>query len=302
MTPGTLSTILPLFIFFFPVPTSAQGPPARDYLNTPVGQVRAFLDLVGTSGETAAQSDLPLPNFETVTRNGFVSALWSFPLGSRYGGIAVSQGYARVKIDGPLGKVETSGFTDPGITFHANFFGAPPLRIEQYAAAIPENYCSFHLTVNPPLGSYDRNSSVNTGGNRWSFTPIVNLDITPDKGVSWIDMYVGGRFPTNNNEFQGTKQLSQSPLGVLTAHYSHNFGKRWWASIGAHYDNGGRTSVNHVPQPDYANGFRTAMAISRGVGKFRLTLRYENIASKPNEAPTNSLFSFRISSPVYPFF
>jgi hypothetical protein len=280
----------------------AQGPPARDYLNTPVDQVRFFVDVLGTNGETAAQSDLPLPNFETVTRNGFISALWSFPLGNKYGGVAVSQGYATVKVNGPLGNVETSGFSDPGITFHANFFGAPALRIDQYAEAIPKNYSSFHLTVSPPLGSYDRNSVVNTGGNRWAFTPVVNLDLTPDKGVSWIDLYIGGRFFTNNEAFQGNNQLSQNPLGVLTAHYSHNFGKRWWASIGMHYDNGGRTFVNHIAQPDYANGFRTALAISKGIGKFRLTLRYENIASKPSDAPTNSLFSFRVNGPVFPFF
>jgi hypothetical protein len=75
-----------------------------------------------------------------------------------------------------------------------------------------------------------------------------------------------------------------------------------WASVGLHYDNGGRSFVNHVPQNDYANGFRPALAISRRIGKFRVTLRYENTASKPNDAPTNSLFSFRLSGPVYPFF
>jgi hypothetical protein len=143
---------------------------------------------------------------------------------------------------------------------------------------------------------------VNTGGNRWAFTPVVNLDITPDKGVSWIDLYVGGRFFTNNDAFQGNNRLSQHPLGVLTAHYSHNFGKRWWASIGLHYDNGGRSFVNHILQPDYANGLRPAVAISRGIGKFRLTLRYENTASKPNDAPRNSLFSLRLNGPVFPFF
>jgi hypothetical protein len=294
--------LLSMVVAFFPTVTLGQGPPARDYLNTPVDQIRFFVDLVGSNAVTAAQSDLPLPNFETVTRNGFLSFLWSFPLGNKYGGIAVSGGYATVHVDGPLGKVETSGFTDPGVTFHANFFGAPALRIDQFAAAVPKNYSSFHLTVNPPLGSYDRYSAVNTGGNRWSFTPVVNLDITPDKGVSWIDLYAGARFFTNNNEFQGNNQLSQNPLWVLTAHYSHNIGTRMWVAIGVHYDNGGQSFINHIPQNDYANGFRPGLAISRGFGKFRLTLRYENTASRPHAAPTNGLISFRVSGPVWPFF
>ena len=106
--------------------------------------------------------------------------------------------------------------------------------LEQCAATsfAADEDSSFHLTVNAPLGSYDRNSSVNTGGNRWAFTPVVNLGITPDKGISWIDLYVGGRFVTDNNAFRGNNVLLQNPLGVLRAHYSHNIRKGMWAGIG----------------------------------------------------------------------
>jgi len=282
--PKTLAMVL-AFVTLTSVVTSAQGPAARDYLNTPVNQVRFFVDVLGTNVETAADSDIPLPNFETVTRNGFVSLVYSFPLANRYSGIQVSGGYARVHVNGPLGKVQTSGFTDPAITFHVNFFGSPAIRLEQAAETVPKTFSSFHLTVNPPLGSYDSTSAVNTGANRWAFTPVVNLSITPDKGVSWIDLYAGGRFVTNNSEFQGHNQLSQKPLGVLTAHYSHNIGKRMWAAIGVHYDNGGKSYVNHISQHDYANGFRPAVSISRPFGKIRVALRYENTASMPNAAP-----------------
>jgi hypothetical protein len=180
-------------------------------------------------------------------------------------------------------------------------FGSPALRLEEFPKAVPKTFSSFHLTVSAPLGSYDRNSPVNTGANRWSFTPVVNLDITPDKGVSWIDLYAGGRFVTNNNAYLGNHVLPQNPLGVLTVHYSHNIGKRMWASIGVHYDNGGRSFINHIPQNDYANGFRSAVAVSRRFGKFGVTLRYENTASKPNAGPTNGLLSLRLAAPLFPF-
>lgn len=170
------------------VVTRAQGPAARDYLNTPVNQFRFFVDLVGSNAQTAAASDLPLPNFEMVTRNGFLTLLYSFPLANRYGGVQVSGGYASVKVNGPLGEEQTSGFTDPSITFHANIFGAPALCRSQFPDWNPQTFLSFHLTVNAPLGSCDRNSAVNTGPNRWAFTPVLNLSITRDKGVSWIDL------------------------------------------------------------------------------------------------------------------
>lgn len=297
--PKALLTIAAAFLL--PLVTTAQGPPARDYLNTPVDQLRFFVYFVNSGAETAASTDLPSPNFETVGRNGVFSVLWSFPLGDRYGGVALSDGYATVKVNGPLGNVQTSGFTDPGITFHANIFGVPALTLEQFPSASPQTYMSVHLTVNAPLGSYDRNSTVNVGANRWSFTPVFNLDITPDQGVSWIDLYAGARFSTDNNQFQGSNVLTQNPLLVFTAHYSHNIPWRMYVAIGLHYDNGGESFVNRVPQNDYANGFRPAVSISRPFRKIRLTLRYENTASRPNAAPTNALFSLSVSGPLFPF-
>jgi hypothetical protein len=227
--------------------------------------------------------------------------LWSFPLGDRYGGVAVSGGYIKVKATGPLGQIETTGFTDPGITFHANFFGAPALRKDEFARAIPQSYMSVHLTVNAPLGSYDSNSAVNTGGNRWTFYPLVNLDITPDKGVSWIDLYAAGRFFTNNNAFQGSNQLSQNPLGIFSTFYSHNIGKRWYAGIGTSYDNGGDTYINGISQHNAANGFRPSFSISRArtIWKYRLTFRYELTGTTPTASPTNSVLSLRTSIPIF---
>jgi hypothetical protein len=185
--PRTILSIVVAFVLalsmFLPLTARAQGAPAREYLNTPVNQARFFLDFVGSSGETAAESTLPLPDNESVSRLGSASLLYSFPLLDRYGGVALSGNYARVKFKGPNGSSETWGMGDPSITFHANIFGAPALTIDQFPHAIPQTYMSFHLTVNAPLGSYDRNSVVNAGANRWAFTPLLNLCITPDEGV-----------------------------------------------------------------------------------------------------------------------
>lgn len=288
---GTLSVL--------PGVTAAQA--ARDYLNTPVDAVTYFGDFLYTSGETAAASEIPLPNNSTITRNGYASLLWSFPLGDKYGGLSLSAGYAQVGVSGPSGNIQTSGFTDPSITFHANIFGAPALRLAEFPQAIPQTFSSFHLTVNAPLGSYDPDSAVNTGANRWAFTPSFNLAITEDQGVSWIDLSAGARFYTNNNAYQGNSQLSQDPLLILSAHYSHNIGTRWWASIGVYYDNGGASYVNHVSQHDSSNAFRPGASISRGFGKYRLILRYENTASKPNASRTNGLLSLRVSGLLFDY-
>ena len=294
---GSCLSIVAVLVALFPATTRAQQ--ARDYLNTPVNAALLQFDFLESNTQTASASDVPLPNNEVISRVGSSSITWSFPLGDRYGGVTLTGGYITVKGTGPLGQINKSGFSDPAIFFHVNFFGAPALRKDQFAKAIPQNYASFHLTVNPPLGSYDRNSPVNTGANRWAFNPLVNLDITPDKGVSWFDFYAGGRFFTNNNEFLGSNTLSQNPLGTFSAFYSHNIGKRMYAGIGMSYDNGGKTYVNNISQHNAANGFRPGVSFSRArtIWKYRLTMKYELTATTPHAAPTNSVLAIRLVGP-----
>jgi len=54
-----------------------------------------------------------------------------------------------------------------------------------------------------------------------------------------------------------------------------------YASIGLHYDFGGESYINGVPQHDEASGFRPAVSLSRAICKFRAKLRYENHCIDP---------------------
>jgi Putative MetA-pathway of phenol degradation len=285
-----------VFVALFSGTTRAQSPGPRDFLNTPVNQTIAWVDYVATSAATVSV-DLPLPNNESVGRVVAPTILASFPFQNRYAGVSLTVPYSKVEVDGPAGKVETSGFNDPAIAVHANIFGLPALRRDQIAEWDPHTFLTFHLTVNPPLGEYDRNAPVNTGANRWAFTPLLNLNIPLNKGATWVEVYGWGRFFTNNDEFQGNNLLSQHPLGSVAAWYSHNLGKKMYAAIGGYYDYGGETFVNHIPQNDTANGFRGSVGISRRFGTFRVGFRYENTASKPNASPSSALLLLKVSFP-----
>jgi Putative MetA-pathway of phenol degradation len=303
MTPRNTSLCMVVALLtFLPVMSKAQSAGPRDFLNTPVYSALFFLDLIDTQADTANAADetgLALPNNEGIVRTGVASLLYSFPIGTQYGGVQLSGGRGSVDIRGPYGRVYASGFTDPSVTFHVNFFGAPALRMNEFPSAVPETFLSFHLTVNAPLGSYDSNSAANIGGNRWMFTPIVNLDITRDEGVSWLDLYAGVRFFGDNNAYLGTNQLSQHPLSILTAHYSHNIGSpKTWFSIGVFYDHGGETFINDVPQNNAASGFRPSVNISRAFGKIRITLRLDDAASKPADVSANRSLFLKISGPL----
>lgn len=288
--------IIAVFVAFFSGVARAQSPGPREFLNTPVNQTIAWIDFVGATS-SSVDADFPLPNNESVSRVIAPTILASFPWRKRYAGLSLTVPYSQVAVTGPAGNIKTFGFNDPAIAFHANIFGLPALTRDQIAQASPQTFLTFHFTVNVPMGSYDRNSPVNAGANRWAFTPLLNLNIPLNRGVTWIEVYAWGRFFTNNNEFQGNNQLSQHPTGTVAAWYSRNLGKKTYVGIGAYYDHGGESLVNDVPQNDTANGFRASVGISRRLGKFGVSFRYENTASKPKAEPSSGLLILKLSLP-----
>jgi hypothetical protein len=173
--------IIAVFAATFPARVRAQSPGPREYLNIPVDQAVAYVDYVGSSAETLA-ADLPVPNNVSVSQVIATTVLVSFPIDNKYAGASLTWPYSKLEITGPGGKIETWGFNDPAIAFHKNIFGLRALRHDEMGQYIPKTLLSFHLTVNLPLGSYDRNSPVNAGSNRWAFTPLVNLNVPLNSG------------------------------------------------------------------------------------------------------------------------
>ncbi len=281
------------FAFALPVTTCAQAP--REYLNIPVKQWSGNVEVIFTRSQSASSAGLPLPNDLSVSRVTSPFLLYSFPWRKKYAGISVNTPFAR--IEAANGTLKTSGFTDPAIAFHTNLRGLPALTPTEQDKYVPKTIVSLHVTVNIPIGKYDKNRPINPGANRWAFTPLVNVNIPMRKAKAWAEFYVSGKFFTNNNTFQVDKTLSQRPLGTLTGHFSHNIGKRYWVAIGAHYDNGGRTSINGVKQANYVSGFRPTAAFSAlFLKKYRFTARYENTKTAAAQSSRNGLISLRVST------
>jgi hypothetical protein len=293
--PKTPWSIVIVAVTFVSVTTRAQSPGPREYLNIPVRQTVAYIDYVGSSAESYA-ANLALPNNVTASQVISPTVLASFPINNKYAGLSFTAPYSKIEVTGANGESVKWGFNDPAIGFHKNIFGLPAFRQGETPKA-PQTFMSFHFTFNPPLGSYDRNSPLNTGANRWAFTPLVNLNIPLNKGVAWIEAYAWGRFFTDNNAFQGNNRLSQDPLGIVALWFSHNIGKKTWAAIGSYYDYGGETYINQVPQRDAAHRFRPSVGINRRVGKFIVSLRYESTRSKSNHGPWSGLLDLRVAFP-----
>jgi hypothetical protein len=278
-----------------PLTARAQAP--REYLNTPIDQWSGNIEMIFTRSQSAASAGLPLPNDLSVSRTTSPYLLYSFPWRKKYAGISVNTPFAR--IEAANGALKASGFTDPAVAFHANLRGLPALKRSELAKYVPRTIVSVHFTVNIPVGKYDRNAPVNPGANRWAFTPLVNVNVPVHKAKAWVEMYASGRFFSDNNTYQGNKKLDQKPLLVLTGHFSHDIGKRFWASVGANYDNGGRTYVNGVGQSNYVNGFRPATSFSSVISRYRLTVRYENTKTTERASSRNGLLSIRVATLLF---
>jgi hypothetical protein len=260
-----------------------------------VRQTISYVDYVGSSAESYA-ANLALPNNVTASQVVAPTVLVSFPLNDKYAGLSLTMPYSKVEVTNSGGTITRWGLNDPAIAFHKNLFGLKAYRPDEDVPR-PRTFMSFHLTIVPPLGSYDRNAQLNTGANRWAFTPLVNLNIPIKEGVAWLEVYTWGRFFTNNNEFQGNKVLSQNALGMAGAWFSHNLGKKTWAAIGSYYDHGGETYIDGMRQNDAAHRFRPSAAINRRFGRFVASLRYESTRSKSNAVPWSGLILLRVGFP-----
>lgn len=279
----------------FSLNVDAQG--AREYLNTPVEQWSGYTEVMFTRAQSASSADLPLPNDLAVSRVTVPYILYSFPWRKKYAGVSFVAPFTRVRVAN--GTLEEYGFSDPGIAFHANLRGLPALKKEELGKYVPKTIVSVHMTVNIPIGKYDKNSPVNTGANRWAFSPLVNLNIPKNKGKAWIEFYASGKFFTDNNEFQVNKKLSQAPLYTLSAHFSHNVGKRFWVAAGTNYDVGGETSIDGIRQRNGINGFRPRFAVSGLLGPIRVTTSYENTKTTETASSRNGLVGIRVAYLIF---
>src|SRR5271170_4434077 len=107
----------------------------------PVDAALLQLDFLNTNPETASASTFPCRTTWRSAASGRPASCGRFHWATDTA-VWRSGGYIKVKVTGPLGQIETTGFSDPSITFHANFSGAPALRGDQIAQAIPQSYMS----------------------------------------------------------------------------------------------------------------------------------------------------------------
>lgn len=282
---------------FASLPSVATAGSARDYLNAPVN---TWLFNYGGSYSTSVTPEdgtdtIPGVRSSVLTQSLVITRIMDY--WGRTGGLSLVLPYAYIGTSAGPFSASTNGLSDIGFLWQMNIFGAPALTREQFASFVPQTFSSFHLLVTTPLGTYHAKSPINPGANRWTVSPQVHLSYTNDRGRTWIETYVTGRFFTDNNNYQvnGARTLSQKPMLLVEEHVSRNITDRLWLSADAYYNVGGETSIDGLEQDNMANTLRigAGMGLTLWPGTV-LGLNYERVVAKPAGEPDSQTIRFAL--------
>jgi hypothetical protein len=168
-------------------------------------------------------------------------------------------------LDGSYVTREQTGLADPKFYFTYNFYGAPALSIEDFGSFQQDLIIGVAFKLTAPLGVYQQDKLVNIGTNRWSLTPEIGISQAIGKWT--LEAATAVALYTDNTEFDTDKTRKQDPVYSVQFHAIYSFPRNIWASIGATYYAGGRTSVdgvfNNDLQQNWRTGFTLALPIDR---------------------------------------
>jgi hypothetical protein len=150
-----------------------------------------------------------------------------------------------------------SGYGDPSVMLNVNLFGTPPLKstvdLLNYE---PTWTMDAQVMMAAPMGSYDKNSVVNMGLNRWygrfalplkyhfgAFTPGYRNSIELIPSV-WLF--------ADNDDFVG-QNLENDPLWQLEGHLTHDFTANFYGSLDLLYRGGFQSTIDGAQAGDSLN-------------------------------------------------
>ncbi|WP_420008960.1 transporter [Xanthomonas sacchari] len=224
----------------------ARADGARDWENVPVDTNLLFVYYTYARNEIAFDPALPVDGAQLESHLGIVRYARTFAVGSRIGGVQVLMPYGRVtgSIDGTRLRTSASGTGDATGIFLVNVFGAPALTAQEFRGWTPGAYLTASIAVTAPTGSYEPDSTLNLGKNRWSYKPQLAYGVPLGEGTL---LAINGNVQLYGDaDNPGEAASEQKPLYGLDMHLSKDVGTRIWLSADANYAHGGRSGSGGV--------------------------------------------------------
>jgi len=248
----------------------AQELEPRAYSNLPMGLNFLAAGYAHSQGGLSTDPSLPLTDAHLKIDTGVVAYVRGVDFWGRSGKVDVIAPYSHLSgtalVAGQPRERVVSGAGDPRFRLSVNFYGAPALTLSEYPAYQQDLVVGASVQVTAPWGQYDASKAVNLGTNRWS--------IKPDVGFSkafapfTIDLTAGVTLFSRNDDYFGGQALDQSPLYSAQANLSYDFGRGIWASVGATFYRGGRTTVDDAPKDNALSNSRVGLTIAVPIDRY----------------------------------
>ncbi|MDX1431386.1 MAG: transporter [Gammaproteobacteria bacterium] len=270
-SPATLGALLLVAdVVAMSPPALAQDLEPRSYTNVPVGMNFLIAGYAYTTGNVATDPSLPIENAELDLHTPVVGYVRALDVWGMSGKIDVVVPYAwlsgSAEANGQLRDRDVSGFGDPRMRFSLNFYGAPALSLQEFAAYQQDLIVGGSVQVTAPLGQYDDEKLVNIGTNRWSIKP--QLGMSKALGPLILELEGAVTFYTDNDDFFGGQTREQDPLFSFQAHAIYGFSSGIWVAIDGTWYFGGRTTVDGVENDDRQDSTRMGLTVALPVNRY----------------------------------
>ena len=246
MNKVALRSLLCLLALFLATAVQAQSLEPRSYSNSPVALNFLVAGYAYAEGKIAFDPTLPIVDAQFDTHTGILAyarSLDAWGKSAKFDAVLPFSSFSGNALVGSQPRQrEVSGFNDPRFRFSMNFYGAPALSLEDFAAYRQDVIIGASLQVAAPLGRYDSSKLINLGNNRWSFKP--ELGISKAWGTWVLEIAPGATFYTDNANFNEGGRFAQAPLYAMETHLVYIFTPGMWLSLDGTYFTGNRTSLN----------------------------------------------------------
>jgi len=248
----------------------AQELEPRAYSNLPMGLNFLATGYAHSKGGLSTDPSLPLTDAHLKIDTGVVAYVRGVDLWGNSGKVDVIAPYSHLSgtalVAGQPRERVVSGPGDPRFRLSVNFYGAPALTLPEYPAYKQDLVIGASVQVTAPWGQYDASKAVNLGTNRWSIKP----DIGFSKAFApfTIDLTAGVTLFSRNDDYFGGQALDQAPLYSAQANLSYDFGRGIWASLGATFYRGGRTTVNDAPKDNVLSNSRVGLTVAVPIDRY----------------------------------
>jgi hypothetical protein len=242
----------------------AQDLEPRAYANTPTGLNFLLIGYQYSEGALLFDPTLPVTDANAKVNMGLLAYVRSLNVAEKSAKFGLVLPFAGLDADGYVNDVfrtrEDNGIADPAFYFTINLYGAPALSFEEFSDFQQDTIIGLTFKLTTPAGVYDNDKLLNIGTNRWSFKP--EFGISQALGRWILEGAASVVFFSDNDDFDNGKTREQDAIYSVQGHVIYSFPGGVWASIGATYFTGGRTTIDGASNDDLQRNWRSGLTLT----------------------------------------